>query len=107
MSRIRCYHSPNYEADIGEHVMPIRKFEMVRRAIEAEGLPIDILAPTPVSDVDLLREHTADYLRAIATGEPLALAQSQKFPRSPGLAEAVRCSPAGTRRTPRRWSRSI
>jgi len=80
---------------------------MRQRGVETGGLPIDILAPTPVSDVDLLRVHTADYLRAIATGEPLALAQSQKFPRSSGLAEAARCSPAGTRRTPRRWSRSI
>jgi acetoin utilization deacetylase AcuC-like enzyme len=95
VSRIRCYHSPNYEADIGEHVMPIRKFAMVRRAMEAEGLPIDILAPEPVSDADLLRVHTPEYLRAIVTGEPLALAQSQKFPWSPQLAEAVRWTNGG------------
>lgn len=93
--RIRVYHSPRYEADIGDHVMPMRKFGMVRRAIEAEGLPIDIIEPAPVADVDLLRVHTLEYLRAIATGEPLALAQSQKFPWSPQLAEAVRWTNGG------------
>ncbi len=93
--RIRVYHSPRYEADIGEHVMPIRKFAMVRRAIEAEGLPIDLLEPEPVTDTDLLRVHTADYVHAIATGEPRALAQSQKFPWSPALAEAVRWTNGG------------
>jgi acetoin utilization deacetylase AcuC-like enzyme len=93
--RIRVYHSPRYEADIGDHVMPMRKFGMVRRAIEAEGLPIDIIEPAPVADVDLLRVHTPEYLRAIATGEPLALAQSQKFPWSPQLAEAVRWTNGG------------
>lgn len=95
MKRIRVYHSDRYEADIGEHVMPMRKFGMVRRAIEAEGFPIDIVEPSPVSDADLLRVHTPEYLRAIATGEPSALAQSQKFPWSPQLAEAVRWTNGG------------
>ncbi len=95
MKRLRVYHSPRYEADIGEHIMPIRKFGMVRAAIEAEGLPVEILEPAPVSDEDLLRVHTPAYVRAIATGEPLALAQSQKFPWSSGLAEAVRWTNGG------------
>jgi acetoin utilization deacetylase AcuC-like enzyme len=45
--------------------------------------------------VDLLRVHTEDYVRAIATGEPKALAESQKFPWSPALAEAVRWTNGG------------
>lgn len=96
MSRpIQLFHSPNYFADIGEHVMPIRKFGLVREAIEATGLPALIRAPTPVSDEDLLRVHTAEYIEAIRTGEPLALAQSQKFPWSPALAESVRWTNGG------------
>lgn len=96
MSRpIRVYHSPRYEADIGEHIMPIRKFGMVRAAIEADGLPIELREPAPVTDEDLLRVHTPEYLRAIATGEPRELAQSQKFPWSPELAEAVRWTNGG------------
>lgn len=96
MKRIRVYHSPRYEADIGDHVMPIRKFGMVRAAIEAEHLPVEIVEPAPVTEADLLRVHTAEYLRAVATGEPRALAESQKFPWSPGLAEAVRWTNGGT-----------
>ncbi len=90
---IRVYHSPRYEADIGEHIMPIRKFGLVRAAMER--LPVTIHEPEPVSDTDLLRVHTTEYLQAIATGEPRALAQSQKFPWSPGLAEAVRWTNGG------------
>jgi acetoin utilization deacetylase AcuC-like enzyme len=93
--RIRVYHSPRYEADIGEHIMPIRKFGLVRAAMEAERLPVTFVAPEPVTDTDLLRVHTPAYLRAIATGEPRELAQSQKFPWSPGLAEAVRWTNGG------------
>lgn len=92
---IRAFHSPRYFADIGAHVMPIRKFQLVRDAIVAEGLPVRIEEPTRVSDADLLRVHTPEYLRAIDTGEPLALAQSQKFPWSPALAEAVRWTNGG------------
>ena len=92
---MRIFHSPRYEADIGEHIMPIRKFGMVRAAIEAEGLPVTLVAPSPVTDADLLRVHTREYIDAIATGEPLALAQSQKFPWSAGLAEAVRWTNGG------------
>ncbi|MFN7146827.1 MAG: histone deacetylase, partial [Myxococcota bacterium] len=84
-----------YEADIGDHVMPMRKFGMVRAAIEAEQLPVTIVEPSPVSDADLLRVHSPAYLRAVATGEPRALAQSQKFPWSPELAEAVRWTNGG------------
>ena len=96
MSRvIRVYSSPRYVADIGEHVMPMRKFDRVREAIVARGLPAHVLAPEPIAEADLLRVHTAEYVRAIATGEPRALAESQKFPWSPELAEAVRWTNGG------------
>lgn len=92
---LRVFHSPRYEADIGDHVMPIRKFGLVRRAIEESGLPGRVLEPEPATDEDLLRVHTPEYVRAIATGEPRALAESQKLPWSPGLAEAVRWTNGG------------
>lgn len=92
---IRVFHAPGYEADIGEHIMPIRKFGLVRRAIEESGLPARVAEPEPASDEDLLRVHTPEYVRAVATGEPRALAESQKFPWSPGLAEAVRWTNGG------------
>lgn len=95
MSPIRVFHSPRYVADIGEHVMPIRKFNLVRDAIAASGLPVRFEEPAPVSDEDLLRVHTPEYVAAIRTGQPPELARSQKFPWSPELAEAVRWTNGG------------
>ncbi len=92
---IQIFHDPRYEADIGEHIMPIRKFRLVRAAVEAAQLPVSIASPEPIADEDLLRVHTAEYIEAIRTGEPRALAQSQKFPWSPELADAVRWTNGG------------
>ena len=87
--------SPRYFADLGEHIMPIRKFALVAEAIRKEGLPVEIIEPERASDEALLRVHTAEYLAAMATGEPKALASSQKFPWSADLAEAVRWTNGG------------
>jgi acetoin utilization deacetylase AcuC-like enzyme len=92
---IRIFHSRRYFADLGEHIMPIRKFGLVRDAIESSGVRADIREPARATDEQLERVHTRDYIRAIATGEPRALAQSQKFPWSPELAEAVRWTNGG------------
>jgi acetoin utilization deacetylase AcuC-like enzyme len=86
---MRVVHSPRYYADIGQHVMPIRKFQLVRDAILASGLPVTVEEPEPVTDAEILRVHTPEYVRAIATGEPRALAESQKFPWSPALWPSV------------------
>ncbi len=92
---MRVFHSPKYFADLGDHVMPIRKFALVREGIEASGLPVTVIEPPRTTDADLLRVHTAAYIHAVDTGEPRALAESQKFPWSPGLAEAVRWTNGG------------
>jgi acetoin utilization deacetylase AcuC-like enzyme len=92
---MKIFHSPKYTADIGDHVMPIRKFDLVRKEIEESAMPVILTEPAPVADEDLLRVHTPEYLRAIATGEPRTLAESQKFPWSPRLAEAVRWTNGG------------
>ncbi len=88
-------HAARYFADLGAHVMPIRKFALVRDAIASSGVPVEIVEPAPATDTDLLRVHTAPYVRAIATGDPRALAESQKFPWSPELADAVRWTNGG------------
>jgi len=92
---LRLFHSPRYYADIGEHVMPIRKFGLVRAEIERLGLPVSIEEAPPVTDEQLLRVHTRAYVEAIRTGEPRELAQSQKFPWSAALGEAVRWTNGG------------
>lgn len=92
---MRVFHSGRYRADIGEHVMPMLKFDLVRQAIEHEGLQVSLHEPAPATDEELLAVHTPEYVRAVATGEPRALAESQKFPWSEGLAESVRFTNGG------------
>lgn len=92
---MRIAYTPRSMADIGQHVMPIRKFGMVAEAIKREGLDVQLIEPRRASDADLLRVHTPAYLEAIETGEPRELATSQKFPWSRELAEAVRWTNGG------------
>jgi len=81
---ITAYHHPDFAVPIGDHVMPMRKFQLVANGLA--GRPgVRVEAPAPVAAEDLLRVHTAAYLDAVRTGEPRALAESQKFPWSPAL----------------------
>ena len=87
---IRTFFSDGFAAEIGEHVMPMRKFALVKDRILERGLPAHIVEPPPATDEELLRVHTREYVNAITTGEPRALAESQKFPWSAALAASVR-----------------
>lgn len=82
---ITAFYHPGFAADIGStHVMPMRKFAMVAEALRARAW-VRLVEPSPVTVDDLLRVHDPRYVRAVQTGEPRALAESQKFPWSPGL----------------------
>jgi acetoin utilization deacetylase AcuC-like enzyme len=64
-------YTPRYYADIGEgHVFPIRKFELVRDRLLAEGTlkPADIKEPQPAPLEDVLLVHTEDYVTRLRTG---------------------------------------
>ena len=85
---IEAFHHPDSAAPIGEHTMPMEKFQLVAdRAAQLPG--VHVLPSVPVTRGDLLLVHTEDYLRAIETGKPKALAESQKFPWSPRLYPSV------------------
>jgi acetoin utilization deacetylase AcuC-like enzyme len=85
---ITVFHHPGFAAPIGDHVMPMRKFQMV-----ADGLAgragVRVEAPAPIDPAALRRVHTEGYIEAVRTGEPRALAESQKFPWSPALWPSV------------------
>ena len=85
---LATYYHDGYAAPLGDHVMPITKFSLV-----ADGLRSDprvrLIEPEPLSEADLLRVHTREYVDAVRTGEPRALAESQKFPWSPQLYPSV------------------
>jgi acetoin utilization deacetylase AcuC-like enzyme len=82
--KLRLYHDPGFAAPIGNHVMPMEKFALVAQELRRKP-GFEICVPQPVSENDLLRVHTADYVSAIRTGFPRQLAESQKFPWSPAL----------------------
>jgi len=85
---LTAFHHPGYAAPIGPHIMPIRKFDLVADGLrDAPG--IKLARPAPVTEEDLRRVHTAEYLEAVKTGKPRDLAQSQKFPWSPELFPSV------------------
>ena len=85
---LTAFYHPGYAAPIGGHVMPIRKFGLVADGLR-EAADVRLTAPAPVTEEDLRRVHSAEYVAAIQTGEPRALAESQKFPWSPELFPSV------------------
>jgi acetoin utilization deacetylase AcuC-like enzyme len=76
---ITAYHHPGFAAPIGKHVMPMRKFQLVADGVASRGLA-RVEAPAPATPAELGLVHTPAYLDAVRTGEPRALAESQKFP---------------------------
>ena len=85
---ITAFHHPGFAAPIGDHVMPMWKFQRVADGLAGRA-EVRVEAPAPI-DPELLRSvHTADYVNAVRTGEPRALAESQKFPWSPALWPSV------------------
>lgn len=85
---ITAFYHAGFAAPIGNHIMPMRKFALV-----AEGLKsfqgVQLAEPAPATDEELRRVHTTDYINAVRTGIPRALAESQKFPWSPELFPSV------------------
>ena len=68
---MQVFYTPRYYADIGEgHVFPIRKFELVRDRLVAEGTlaPPEIIEPHPAPVADVLLVHTEDYVTRLRAG---------------------------------------
>jgi acetoin utilization deacetylase AcuC-like enzyme len=85
---LKAFYHPGYAAPLGEHIMPIAKFGLVAEEVSRLG-GVELIEPAPVTEADLLRVHTCEYVQAVKTGEPRALAESQKFPWSPDLFPSV------------------
>ena len=68
---MHVFYTPRYYAEIGAgHVFPIRKFELVRDKLLAEGTlrPDEIFEPDPASIEDVLLVHTEDYVSRLCNG---------------------------------------
>lgn len=71
MPAYSIFYSPHYYADIGDgHVFPIRKFEIARNILLAEGTlsKDEIVEPVAVDPADLLLVHTEDYISRLMSG---------------------------------------
>lgn len=71
MPGFKIFYSPYYYADIGDgHVFPIRKFEIARDTLLAEGTLAqdEIVEPAAVGPADLLLVHTEDYITRLSNG---------------------------------------
>ena len=73
------YH-PGYDLDLGPHVFPSQKFRLIHDALLEEGIAdaCDFLQPEPAPDEDILRVHTADYIRKLRT-DALTLSERMKL----------------------------
>jgi acetoin utilization deacetylase AcuC-like enzyme len=92
------YHE-GYDLHLGPHVFPSQKFRLIAEKLIADGIATneDFVRPAAASDEDILRVHTADWVRKLKTG---TLTRSEEMrlevPYSPELVEAFWLAAGGT-----------
>lgn len=68
---MHVFYTPRYYADIGDgHIFPIRKFELVRDRLLAEGTlhPDELSEPVPATIEQVRLVHTDDYVSRLCAG---------------------------------------
>ena len=68
---MQVFYTPRYYADIGDgHVFPIRKFQLVRDRLLAEGTldACELVEPNRATIEDVLLVHTEDYVSRLCSG---------------------------------------
>jgi acetoin utilization deacetylase AcuC-like enzyme len=92
------YHK-GYDLNLGEHVFPSQKFHLIAEALLREGIATkdDFLIPSPAADEDVLRVHTAGWVRKLKTGTLTASDEMRlEVPYSPELVEAFWLAAGGS-----------
>ena len=92
------YHK-GYDLNLGEHVFPSQKFHLIAELLLRDGIAAkdDFLMPNPASDEDILRVHTADWVRKLKTGTLTASEEMRlEVPYSSELVEAFWLAAGGT-----------
>jgi acetoin utilization deacetylase AcuC-like enzyme len=98
-------YSPRYHVDIGAHVFPTRKYQLVRaRLLESGAItPADIIEPQPATWDDLALVHTHEYLARIRAGTLTAEEIAElELPWSQQMVDGFRTMTGGTIETARR-----
>lgn len=87
----KLVYDPRFNVDLGPHVFPSRKYQLLQERLLASGLATsgDFLEPQPASDEDVLRVHTPEYVRKLKSGSfTAAEARVQEVPWSADLVAA-------------------
>jgi acetoin utilization deacetylase AcuC-like enzyme len=88
-----------YDLNLGPHVFPSQKFRLIAETLLREGIAVkeDFLEPSSASDEDVLRVHTADWVRKLKTGTLTASdVMKLEVPYSRELVEAVWLAAGGS-----------
>jgi acetoin utilization deacetylase AcuC-like enzyme len=96
---MRVVYAARYRIDIGQHVFPTRKYELVHSRLLDTGVitPADIIEPVPVSWDDLSLVHTAEYLEKMRDGSLSSQDVAQlELPWSQEMVDGFRLMVGGT-----------
>jgi acetoin utilization deacetylase AcuC-like enzyme len=92
------YH-PNYDLNLGPHVVPSQKFRLIQLQLLRDEIaaPEDFVLPEEAADADLLRVHTPEWIGKLRNGT-LTASEIMKLevPYSPELARAVWLAAGGS-----------
>ena len=92
-------YSPRYHIDIGAHVFPTRKYELVHARLLQDRVitPAEVIEPQPAPWADLALVHTSEYLDKMRDGTMTAEDIAQlELPWSPEMVEGFRVMVGGT-----------
>jgi acetoin utilization deacetylase AcuC-like enzyme len=102
---MKVVYSPRYHIDIGVHVFPTRKYQLVHARLLETGVvtEADVVDPQPAPWEDLALVHTREYLGKMREGTMTAddIAQLE-LPWSPEMVEGFRTMVGGTIEAARR-----
>jgi acetoin utilization deacetylase AcuC-like enzyme len=69
---VAAFYSARYHIDIGLHVFPTRKYQLVRERVAAlsgcDGPPVSFFEPEPATWQELALVHTEEYLARLRAG---------------------------------------
>jgi acetoin utilization deacetylase AcuC-like enzyme len=92
---VHVYYSPAYVGS-GYAFDTTRKAQWIAESLSASGIAgIKLVEPAPLTRDQVIKVHDADYVRAIETGAPRDLADSQGFTWDAGLWPMVLSSNGG------------
>src|SRR5687768_9746667 len=94
---MRVIYSSRYHIDIGAHVFPTRKYQLLHDRIRERVREAMFIEASPASWDELALVHTPEYLQKAKTGGFTSSELAQlELPWSPGVVEGFRLMTGGT-----------